>query len=146
MIHRDEHIGNYTQVSNTLIRDRALSLQAKGLMLELLHFPDDWTFNESHLIGFSKSGKDATHNAVKELEAAGYIQRIKCQREGGRFTAYKWTVNEVPTVAGNQRGLTATVNQDWKPVPGNPQLPRPKTKTDYQISKAGKNDFSEYSF
>lgn len=140
MIHRNPHKRNFTQVSNKLIRDKRLSLQAKGLMLELLHFPNNWVFSESHLLNLSRNGKDALHSAVIELEKAGYIKRVKTQRKGGKFAGYEWEVFEVPAVLNNRSGLSATVNpheSTGKTVPGNPQILRRDTKTFNQHSQEG---------
>ena len=140
MIHRNPHKRSFTQVSNKLIRDKRLSLQAKGLMLALLHFPNDWVVSESHLLNLSRNGKDALHSAVIELEKAGYIKRVKTQRKGGKFSGYEWEVFEIPAFLNNRSGLSATVNpgeSGGTTVPGNPQILRGDTNTLNQYEKGG---------
>ena len=42
---RVEKNKNYTVMSNVHLRDKALSLKAKGLLSLILSLPDDWQYN-----------------------------------------------------------------------------------------------------
>ena len=41
---------NYTIINNTGLKDKSLSLKAKGLLAYMLSLPDDWIFYETELI------------------------------------------------------------------------------------------------
>ena len=41
MVFREENKINYTKVSNELLKDKELSLPAKGLLITMLSLPDD---------------------------------------------------------------------------------------------------------
>jgi hypothetical protein len=75
---------NYTVMSNYHLRDKELSLKAKGLLSQMLSLPDDWDYTLAGLSHINRESKDAIRSAVNELEAAGYIQPTpdnRCQRE-----------------------------------------------------------------
>ena len=74
-VFRVERTQNYTVMSNYHLRDRRLSLKAKGLLSLMLSLPEDWDYTLSGLARISLEGKDAIRAAVVELEQAGYVQR-----------------------------------------------------------------------
>lgn len=69
---RVEKNKNYTVMSNVHLRDKALSLKAKGLLSLILSLPDDWQYNVKGLAAISKEGRSGITSALQELEAAGY--------------------------------------------------------------------------
>ena len=75
-VFRVERTQNYTVMSNYHLRDRRLSLKAKGLLSLMLSLPEDWDYTLSGLARISLEGKDAIRAAVVELEQAGYVQRL----------------------------------------------------------------------
>lgn len=74
-VFRVERTNNYTVMSNYHLRDKTLSLKAKGLLSLMLSLPETWDYTLSGLARISLEGKDAIRAAVVELEKAGYIQR-----------------------------------------------------------------------
>ena len=70
-IYRVQRNGNFTVMANYHLKDRALSLKAKGLFSVLLSLPNDWDFSLPGLAAICKEGMDAIRDAVKELEALG---------------------------------------------------------------------------
>lgn len=77
---------NFTQVSNSVLNDPLLSLKAKGMYSYLFSKPDDWNFAVSRMMKDHKDGEDSTLSALKELERAGYLKRVK--RPDGRVDYY----------------------------------------------------------
>lgn len=71
-----------------IFRDEALSWAAKGMMAYLLSLEEDEPPSIKGLIDAGPAGADAVGKIVKELEAAGYIER-ECRNEGGRFV---WSI------------------------------------------------------
>ena len=66
---------NYTVMSNHHLRNRELSLKAKGLLSQMLSLPEKWDYTLQGLAYINREQIDAIRQAVHELERAGYIVR-----------------------------------------------------------------------
>lgn len=93
---RTIHEKNYTVVANNLIRDKRLTLKAKGLALLMMSLPDEWKFTERWLATQSSDGLSALRSAIAELEATGYLKRKRLKDEKGKFIGNDYTVFENP--------------------------------------------------
>lgn len=82
------------------LRNKDLSLAAKGLHALIMQLPEDWELNVEGLVSLSKNGRDANASALKELELAGYVVKFK-KREKGRFVGYEYNIYEVPQHSTN---------------------------------------------
>ncbi len=58
---------NYTVMSNYHLRDKRLSLKAKGLLSFMLSLPEDWDYSLNGLVAMHKEGREAIQNALDEL-------------------------------------------------------------------------------
>lgn len=67
-------------MNNAFLQDTNLSLQAKGLLAEILSNKDDWRIYISELAKRSTNGRDAHKAAYKELQDAGYIRVVRFSR------------------------------------------------------------------
>ena len=65
---------NYTTMSNFHLRDKNLSLKAKGLLSVMLSLPDDWDYSIAGLISIVKEEETAVNSALKELKKYGYLE------------------------------------------------------------------------
>lgn len=113
---RIEKNRNYTVIHNEFLRNKELSLKAKGLLAMCLSLPDDWNYNIRGLVSLCKESLTSVRSSLKELEEHGYVVITKLQDEKGRFT-YNYTIYEVPvtenTALDNQpleRQQTENVN------------------------------------
>ena len=68
---------NYTCMSNYHLREKGLSLKAKGLMSVMLSLPDDWDYSIAGLVAISKENETAIKSALKELKVFGYVRVTK---------------------------------------------------------------------
>ncbi|GEO64440.1 helix-turn-helix domain-containing protein [Companilactobacillus nantensis] len=107
---------NFTIIGNTGLKDKRLSLKAKGLLAYMLSLPDDWVFYETELMDHSKDGRDAIRSALKELEKSGYLIRHQKREDSGKFGQKEWSVWDEPTTEN-----PTTVNQ----ISGNPTADNP---------------------
>lgn len=73
---------NYTTINNTIIKDKRLSLKAKGLFLTVMSLPDDWDFSVSGIASVLMEGEKAIYHAIKELIKLGYCQRERVYEKG----------------------------------------------------------------
>ena len=71
-------------MSNHHLRNKELSLKAKGLLSQMLSLPEDWDYTLAGLSHINREKIDAIREAVKELEKAGYIVRSRERDEKGR--------------------------------------------------------------
>lgn len=91
-----EKDGNFTWMKNIHLRDRFLSLKAKGLLSVMFSLPRDWDCTITGLAYISKEGISAIRATIKELEAAGYITRERIRNEAGQLKDMKYTIHETP--------------------------------------------------
>lgn len=82
---RVEKTKNYTVMSNEHLRDKTMSLKAKGLLSEVLSLDDKWEYSVSGLTAINKEGRDAIRATLKELEDCGYLKIINQRDDKGQF-------------------------------------------------------------
>ena len=130
-VFRVERTHNYTVMSNYHLRDKTLSLKAKGLLSLMLSLPENWDYTLSGLARISLEGKDAIRAAVNELEKAGYIARSRMRDEKGRLSGAEYIIREQPVFSA-EPALE-------EPVSGNPTL---EETTQLNKDKNKKTDLS----
>ena len=89
---------NYTVMSNYHLRDKRLTLKAKGLMSMMLDFPDTWEYSLNGLVSVCVEEETAVRNALKELKKCGYVKIDKLnpnETGSGRFE-YVYNIYEKP--------------------------------------------------
>ena len=77
-VFRVERNTGYTVMSNHHLRNKELSLKAKGLLSQMLSLPEDWDYTLAGLSHINREKIDAIREAVKELEKAGYMLETVC--------------------------------------------------------------------
>lgn len=76
-VFRVEKTNNYTVMSNFHLREKNMSLKAKGLLSWMLSNDDSWDYSISGIVKNCKESESAITTALKELEEFGYLERIK---------------------------------------------------------------------
>lgn len=100
-VHKTE---NYTVMSNVHLRDKSITLKARGLLSTILSLPDDWKYSMSGLTSICKEGASAVKSALQELSEAGYVTVTKLypnQTETGRIE-YVYDIHESPQESEKQ--------------------------------------------
>lgn len=87
---------NYTVMSNCHLKEREMSLKAKGLLSLMLSLPSEWDYSVMGLTALSKDGKDSVMTTLNELEQLGYLIRTKCINSKGQFDGYDYDIFEQP--------------------------------------------------
>jgi hypothetical protein len=95
-IFRVEKTRDYTVMSNQHLKNKALSLKAKGLLSLMLSLPDDWDFTMRGLAAISLEGIDAIRQAVGELERQGYVHRLRVRDTRGCLKGSEYVIYEQP--------------------------------------------------
>ena len=95
-VFRIEKNKNYTVMSNHHLRNKELSLKAKGLLSQMLSLPENWDYTLAGLSRINKESIGAIRTAVWELEKAGYITRRQGRDSKGKMTSIEYTIYEEP--------------------------------------------------
>lgn len=95
-IFRVEKVKDYTTISNYHLRDKNLSLKAKGLLTLILALPEDWNFTIRGLSAICKEGAESIGTALKELEKGGYLVRKRVRGIDGRMSDTEYNFYEEP--------------------------------------------------
>ncbi len=122
-VFRVERTQNYTVMSNYHLRDKTLSLKAKGLLSLMLSLPETWDYTLAGLARISLEGKDAIRAAVVELEKAGYIHRSQTTDKAGKFGSNEYIIREHPA----SHELPPEGSSPAQPLPENPTTENPST-------------------
>ncbi len=91
----------YTVMSNHHLRNKNLSLKAKGLLSQMLSLPDDWDYTLKGLAAINKESVDAIRTAIWELEDAGYVVRTRVRDERGCLRGCDYYVYEYPQASSS---------------------------------------------
>ena len=83
-------------MANHHLRNKTLSLKAKGLLSLMLSLPEDWDYTTRGLSCICKDGVDSIRVGIQELEANGYLVRERRRNENGQYGAIEYTILEKP--------------------------------------------------
>ena len=128
-VFRVEKNKGYTVMSNHHLRNKELSLKAKGLLSQMLSLPEDWDYTLAGLSYINRESIDAIRTAVWELEKAGYITRRQGRDEKGKMTAIEYTIYEQP----QPPELDCPVLEN--PTADNPTTENPTSENPTQLNK-----------
>lgn len=84
---------NYTTMCNTHLRDKNLSLKAKGLLSMMLSLPDKWHYSVKGLEGICKESKNTINSVLNELEDNNYLVRIR-RYCNGKISEWEYIIFE----------------------------------------------------
>ena len=119
-VFRVEKNRDYTTMANFHLRDRNLSLKAKGLLSLMLSLPDDWEYSVVGFAQICKDGVSCIRATLKELQENHYLTLEQSRDENGRMSRNEYTIYEKP--------LTE------KPCAENPQAVNPYAENLTQLS------------
>jgi hypothetical protein len=144
-VFRIEKTRDYTVMSNYHLRDRSLSLKAKGLLSLMLSLPEDWDYTMKGLARICKDGIDSISGGIRELEAHGYLVRERVRNENGQLGSIEYTILEQPQAPAQEpvqrpapvRGKPIRE----KPVQVNPMLDAPIQEDPAQLNKEESSNY-----
>jgi len=122
-VFRIEKNKNYTVMSNYHLKDKSLTLKAKGLLSQILSLPENWDYTLAGLSRINRESVDAIRTAVNELERAGYITRTRERKENGQLGGAEYVIHEQPP-----EGFTPD-GGDTPPIQGKPISENPTQAT-----------------
>ena len=137
-VFRVEKNRGYTVMSNHHLRNKDLSLKAKGLLSQMLSLPENWDYTLKGLSLINRESIDAIRTAVWELEKAGYITRQQNRDGKGKMADMVYTIYEQPqprpeAAEEEQPGLENPVLEN--PTSDNPTSENPVSGNPMQLNK-----------
>lgn len=131
-VFRVEKNANYTTMSNYHLRDKGLSLKAKGLLSFCLSLPDSWDYSVMGLVAVCKEGRDCIMSALSELEETGYLKRSRARNADGTLGAAEYVIYEYPQPVSDEPASEAPMLE--KPTQVSPTLEESPLENPPQIS------------
>jgi len=120
-VFRVEKTKDYTVMANHHLRNKDLSLKAKGLLSLMLSLPEDWDYTTKGLAHICKDGVDSICAGVRELEEHGYVVRERVRNTNGQLGSIEYTIQEQPKTPSPKPEKPEREN----PVLANPILDKP---------------------
>ena len=133
-VFRVERNTGYTVMSNHHLRNKELTLKAKGLLSQMLSLPEDWDYTLAGLSHINREKIDAIREAVKELEKAGYIVRSRERDEKGRLRGADYVIYEQPQPPTSDLPTLENPTLD-NPTLEKPTLEKPTLENPTQLNK-----------
>lgn len=94
-VFRVEKNREYVVMSNKFLREKEMSLKAKGLLALCLSLPDTWNYSLNGLCAICKESQTSIRSALKELEQFHYLKRNRKNDKNGHFI-YEYVIYETP--------------------------------------------------
>ena len=107
----------YTTISNVFLRDKNLSLKAKGFLTVVMALPDDWDFSIKGICSILKEGKSAIYGIVQELKENRYCKTTPSRDEKGLILGLDYMFYEEPYEEEPQQDNPHTENRDMDNMP-----------------------------
>ena len=133
-VFRVERNRGYTVMSNHHLRNKELSLKAKGLLSQMLSLPEDWDYTLAGLSLINREKIDAIREAVRELERAGYIVRSRERDAKGRLRGAEYVIYEQPQPPTSDLPTLENPTLD-NPTQEKPTLEKPTLENPTQLNK-----------
>lgn len=92
---RVEKNREYVVMNNKFLRNKEMSLKAKGLLALCLSLPETWDYSLNGLVAICKENITSIRSGLKELEEHGHLKRNKLKNDKGHFI-YEYVIFEVP--------------------------------------------------
>jgi hypothetical protein len=107
-------------MSNFHLKDKRITLKAKGLLSQILSLPKDWDYTVKGLSHINLEKVDAIRTAIIELEKAGYITRSRERNALGQLSGTIYIIREESNIE-----VDIPANNGGKPKLENPVLENP---------------------
>ena len=124
---------DFSIVSNTLLRDKRLSLRTRGLLVFCLSLSDTWVYSIKGLAAATGESEGKIGNCLKELEATGYLTRTRIRDKKGRMMSVNYTLWESPQAQESDTQPNENPNVDY-PSLENPNVDYPSLENQAQIN------------
>ena len=114
----------FTVMSNYHLRDKNLTLKAKGLLSMMLSLPDGWHYSVRGLASICKEGVSSISATIRELDDCGYIRRHQPIVDG-KFQEIEYIIYETPQAKTADAASNTTGDSDENAGGNHPDNPGP---------------------
>lgn len=104
---------DYTVMSNIHLKEKDMSLKAKGLLSLMLSLPEDWDYSITGLVALCKENESAIKSTLGELKYFGYLivtKKMPNETESGRIE-YEYDIYEQPHLKQALENLSVEYQQ-----------------------------------
>lgn len=114
-------------MSNYHLRDKELSLKAKGLLSLMFSLPPNWVFSEKNLATLCSDGVSSVHSTLQELKQHNYVT-VEPKRDSlGKMCGSLYTIFRMPYNIPRKVSSTTCENPVAdNPIVENPCMEKPK--------------------
>ena len=143
---RAKHNKDFTQINNATLREKGLSLRARGLLAYMLSFPDEWAFSVNSLSENCGETRYAILASIAELRREGFLRISQSHTSDGKFNEVTYFVFEKKSFAvseKNEKNENAKNNispQFEKPQFEKPQSEKPQSEKPQSEIQTDKNN------
>lgn len=133
---------DYTIMSNEHLRNKNMSLKAKGLLSVMLSLPETWDYSMNGLCAICKENISAVKSTLNELRDLGYLvitKKMPNETESGRIE-YEYDIYETPKQALEKQGVE-NLGVEYLPVENPIQLNTNKAITNESITKKSNTEY-----
>jgi len=112
---------SFTMISNSILRDKELSMKDRGVLCTLISLPDGWKFSEAGLVSLVPDGREVIKSSIRRLERLGYVIRRMERDKTGKYISEIEVFTERESMTGfplrfirngkSVNGSSATENQ-----------------------------------
>lgn len=135
---------DYAVMSKYHLKEKEMSLKAKGLLSQMLSLPNEWDYSISGLVAINKENESAIKSTLSELKDFGYLKITKLLPNittSGRIE-YIYDIYEKPIQEGEKQEVE---NQpvEFQPVENHTQLNN-KELSNKELNNNNKHIYGEY--
>lgn len=134
LIKRTKRDKNFSVIGNEVF-NCVLKADTLGVLVYILHLPDDWILRKTQLCSRFNMGRDKMDRIFKELKAAGFIGDIVMVRgTSGKFDGVNYLVYDYPINRTTEKPLTDNHTTE-KPLTENPWYGKSDSTKNYNTYK-----------
>lgn len=86
----------FALIPNDAMRDRGLSIEARGMLAMIMTHSDGYTFIAKSLQSAARIGRDKFQKIMRELSDSGYVLRRPARNENGKLEGWEWLIFDNP--------------------------------------------------
>lgn len=104
-VFRINKTSDYTIMGNAHLKNKEMSLKAKGLLSVMLSLPNDWDYSVAGLVSICKESEASIKSALDELKKFGYLaitKKMPNETDSGKIE-YEYNIFEYPNGENPER-------------------------------------------
>ena len=138
---RAKHNKDFTQINNTTLREKGLSLRARGLLAYMLSFPDEWAFSVNSLSENCGETRYAILTSIAELRREGFLRISQSHTSDGKFNEVTYFVFEKKSFAVSEKNeKNENAKNNISPQFEKPQFEKPQSEKPQSEIQTNKNN------